>query len=270
MRSKIQLTLPGLVVFTLGIGGLAHADTLSFSESLTNGTQSATALFTFDDGNDTLTVTLSNTMTTNGGPQWLTGLFWNLAGAGGLNITLLDDLDSRVDGHHSMITLSGTTQTDYSDADEGHFWAYRDDLSSGDYGSFLDSAFGGTTRQYGLGAAGFDVFGESDVLNFQGTPIPQPDGTDGGILADIAGLQVPGGHEGTPFALHSLEFTWDLDDAGNDFMLSNFGDLAVTDIAFVFGTGFDEVVLIPLPPAVWAGAVGLVGVVALRRRIRLT
>jgi hypothetical protein len=65
--------------------------------------------------------------------------------------------------------------------------AYRDDINSGDYGSFLDSAFGGTTRAYGLGAAGFDVFGESDILNLQGGgPLPQPDGTDGGILAKIS------------------------------------------------------------------------------------
>ncbi len=89
------------------------------------------------------------------------------------------------------------------------------------------------------------------------------------ILANIGGLEVPGGHEGTPFALGTLAFLFDLDDGGNDFLLSNFANLAVEDAAFVFGTGFDEVVLIPLPPAVWAGAIGLVGVVALRRRIVL-
>ena len=254
----------GLMVLTLGIAGFAHADTLSFSSSLSNGIQSATALFTFDDGvNKSLTVVLTNTMSTNGGPQWLTGLFWNLTGADGLSITPTSVKNDRVDG--DMITLSGTTRTAYTARDR-RFWAYRDDLSSGDYGSFLNSAFGGTTRQYGLGAAGFDVFGQSDILNFQGDPIPQPDGTDGGILADIVGLQVPGGHEGTPFALANLTFLYDLN---SDFLLSDFGDLAVTDIAFVFGTGFDEVVLIPLPPAVWAGAIGLVGVVALRRRILL-
>ncbi len=266
MRLKVQMIWSGVLAFTFGIGGLAHADTLSFSESLSNGTQSATASFTFDDTANTLSVVLKNTMTTNGGPQWLTGLFWNLAGADGLNITPhVADANLRVVG--SMITLSGTTQTPYTEVDIGHYWAYRDDLSSGDYGSFLDSAFGGTTRQYGLGAAGFDVFGQSDILNFiDGAPIPQPDGTDGGILADITGLQVPGGHEGTPFALESLVFLYDLDDAGNDFLLSNFGDLAVTDAAFVFGTGFDETVLIPLPPAVWVGAIGLAGVVAVRRR----
>ncbi len=263
---------PKMTMWTMALGGaavvslsgVAHADQVSFSASLTNGTQSATASFIFDDVADTLTVVLRNTMTTNGGPQWLTGLFWNLAGADGLNITPAGDPDSRVDG--SMITLSGTTRTTYNEVDVGHFWAYRDNLDSVDYGEFLDSAFGGTTRQYGLGAAGFDVFSQSDILNLQGGPTPQPDGTDGGILADIVILEVPGGHEGKPFALASLEFLFDL---GPDFELSNFGGLAVTDVAFVFGTGFDETVLVPLPPAVWAGAVGLVGVVALRRRILL-
>ena len=267
IRAKLAqwtMRLAGAAVVSLS--GVAHADPLVFSASLTNGTQSATASFTFDDSAHTLTVVLRNTMTTNGGPQWLTGLFWNLAGADGLNITPAGDPDSRVDG--SMITLSGTTQTPYDVVDVGHFWAYRDNLDSVDYGAFLDSAFGGTTRQYGLGAAGFDVFGQSDILNFhQDGPEPQPDGTDGGILADdIVGLQVPNGHEGTPFALDSLVFLFDL---GNGFELSNFSGLAVTDVAFVFGTGFDETVLVPLPPAIWAGAIGLVGVVALRRRILL-
>ena len=265
---KTRWTMAIATAAVVSLSGTAQATEMSFYASLSNGTQSATASFTFDDDADTLTVVLKNTMTTNGGPQWLTGLFWNLTGADGLNITpYADDANSRVDG--SMITLSGTTQDSYNTVDVGHFWAYRNDLSSGDYGSFLDSAFGGTTRQYGLGAAGFDVFGESDILNFQGAPAPQPDGTDGGILADIVGLQVPPGHEGTPFALDYLVFLFDLDDLGNDFDFSNFGDLAVTDASFVFGTGFDEAVLIPLPPAVWVGAVGLVGVVTLRRRILL-
>ena len=191
MRLKVQMIWSGVLAFTFGIGGLAHADTLSFSEGLSNGTQSATASFTFDDTANTLSVVLKNTMTTNGGPQWLTGLFWNVTGADGLSITPASVANDRVDG--DMITLSGTTQIPYTDVDVGHFWAYRDDLSSGDYGSFLDSAFGGTTRQYGLGSAGFDVFGQSDILNFDlGGPTPQPNGTDGGILADIVGLQSPG------------------------------------------------------------------------------
>ncbi len=126
------------------LSGVAFADEVNFSTSLTNGTQSATALFTFDDtdGNGTLTVVLTNTMSTNGGPQWLTGLFWNLTGADGLNIAPTGVANDRVEG--DMITLSGTTQSAYNTADEGHFWAYRDDISSGDYGAFLDS----DPRQY--------------------------------------------------------------------------------------------------------------------------
>ena len=257
----------GVMVSTIGIAGFAQAGTLMFSQSLTNGAQSASVLFVFDDSTDKLTITLTNTMSTNGGPQWLTGLFWNLTGADGFTIAPhAADPELRVEG--DLITLSGTTQTDYGIAEEGHFWAYRDDIS--DYGSFLDTAFGGTTRAYGLGAAGFsaagfDMFSQSNILNFQDNPAPQPDGADGGILADIGILEVPGGHEGKPFALGSLTYLFDL--TGFDAIADS--GLAVVDVAFVFGTGFDETVLIPLPPAVWAGAIGLVGVVALRRRTML-
>jgi len=37
------------------------------------------------------------------------------------------------------------------------------------------------------------------------------------------------------------------------------------NVSFVFGTGFDEVVLIPLPAALPMGLLGLGGVVVLRR-----
>ncbi len=226
------------------LGGNAYADELSFHFELSNGTQSASADFTFSDAG-TLNIALTNTMTTNGGPNWLTGLFFNLAGSPTLGYQSTDG---------DMITLGGTTQTPYTDALPGNFWAYRGDLSG-------ELPFG--DQQYGLGAVGLDIFGFADILQPFGLgPLPQPDGTDGGILADIVGLEVPEGHEGVPFVLGFLEFVFELP-VGFD--LSQAG---VSDPAFLFGTGFEEtILLIPLPlPVAMAGA-GLMIVVCFRRRL---
>ncbi len=242
--------LAAAVAMVTALAGNAYADELSFNFELSNGTQSAGAGFTFSAADElapvTLRIELTNTMTSNGGPNWLTGLFFNLADSPTLNY-------QSVAAALGMITLEGTTQTEYLDAPPDHFWAYRDDLT-GEL-PFRD-------QQYGLGAAGLDIFGFADILNPSGGgPLPQPAGTDGGILADIAGLSVPAGHEGRPFVLGSLEFEFLLPEG---FVLAQAG---AGDIAFVFGTGFEEVVLIPLPlPVAMAGA-GLMIVVCFRRRL---
>ncbi len=246
---KQALRLVIAAVMVTALAGNAYADELSFSFALSNGTQSASADFTFSDagpGPVALNIVLTNTMTTNGAPNWLTGLFFDLAGSPTLDY-------QSISAPLGMITLEGTTQTTYTDAAPDHFWAYRDDVSG-------ELPFG--DQEYALGAAGLDIFGQGDVLNFDPMgPRPQPGGTDGGILADIAGLSVPAGHEGRPFVLGSLGF---------DFLLPGVFDLnglGVSDVRFLFGTGFDEVVLIPLPlPAAMAG-VGLMIVVFFRRRL---
>ena len=235
---------------SLFVGIAANADEVSFDFELDNGTQSASANFTFADGTElgdlaTLTITLTNTMTTNGGPNWLTGLFFDMAGSPALSYQSVNS---------QMITLDGTNQSDYTTAAPDHFWAYRDDLSG-------MLPFG--DQQYGLGAAGFDIFGQSDMLNWDPNgPQPQPDGTDGGILADIEGLSLPDGHDGTPFVLGSLQLTFWLPEG------FNLDDADVSDVAFVFGTGFDEIILVvplPLPLAMAAAGLGIVAV--FRRRL---
>ncbi len=257
------LRLATVAAMVTALAGNAYADELSFNFALSNGTQSASADFTFSADNAmarvTLNIVLTNTMTTNGGPNWLTGLFFNLAGSPTLDY-------KSTDGH--MITLEGTTQSDFFyDAGKtkpglpADFWAYR----GADHNDFFSGELPFGDQQYGLGASGLDVFGLNDVL---GDPpdliLPQPAGSDGGILSNesiVGGLQVPEGHEGRPFVLGSLEFIFELP---VDFVLSQVG---VGDIVFIFGTGFDEVVLIPLPlPVAMAGA-GLMIVVCFRRRL---
>jgi hypothetical protein len=248
------LRLVAAAAMVTALAGNAYAGELSFDFALSNGTQSASANFTFSADNElapvTLRIELTNTMESNGGPNWLTGLFFNLAESP----TLIYDHESApVLAPDGMITLEGTNQTPYTLAEPANFWAYRDDLSG-------ELPFG--DQQYGLGAAGLDVFGLANILEVPPDSIlPQPAGSDGGILANIEGLSVPPGHEGRPFVLGSLVFEFSL---GEGFVLSQAG---VSDIAFIFGTGFDEVVLIPLPlPVAMAGA-GLMIVVCFRRRL---
>lgn len=242
------------IAMVSALAGNAYADELSFNFERSNGTHSASADFTFATGpplgQSTLTISLTNTMESNAGPNWLTGLFFNLAGS-----PTLDYVPDSAFAELGMITLEGTTQTEYTLADPGNFWAFRQD---GDLPGELPLG----DQEYGLGAAGLDIFGLQHILD---TPpdfiLPQPAGTDGGILADILGLEVPGGHEGRPFVLGALEITfllpWDFD-------LSEAG---VSDVGFLFGTGFEEVYLIPLPlPLAMAGA-GLMMVVCFRRRL---
>src|SRR5688572_21448591 len=100
--------------------GQVSANVVNISSS--NGVQSASASFAFSNsgGQNRLDITLTNTMTTNGGPQWLTGLFFDIAGAPEL---------TNADAVGSMISLNGTTQTPYNTVTASHFWAFRDDLS---------------------------------------------------------------------------------------------------------------------------------------------
>ena len=250
------LRLATVAAMVTVLAGNAYADHLSFNFELSNGTQSASADFAFfhpEGGPVTLNIVLTNTMESNGAPNWLTGLFFNLAGSPTLNY---DHFAAPLLAPDGMITLEGTEQFEDTGADPDHFWASRDDLSG-------ELPFG--DQEYGLGAAGLDIFGLADILRIDPMgPFPQPAGTDGGILANIEGLSVPGGHEGRPFVLGSLVFEFELTNFEDGFHLD---DLSVSDIAFIFGTGFEETVLIPLPlPVAMAGA-GLMIVVCFRRRL---
>ena len=144
-EQTLRLVVAAALVTALA--GNVYADELSFNFALSNGTQSASADFTFSDagsGPVTLNIVLTNTMTTNAGPNWLTGLFFNLAGSPTLTYQGLSPLPPPEEWR--MITLEGTTQTVYDAADPDNFWAYRQDPDLPGELPFGD-------QQYGLGAA---------------------------------------------------------------------------------------------------------------------
>ncbi len=221
-----------------------------------NGTQSASALFTFGveaGGQKTLRIVLTNTTgvnTADFGHRLLTGLYFDINTVPAL-------LNGTVD-NGLMATFNDGGQTNTS-LDPAQFWAFRQDLNSQPNG-----------QQYGLASAGlFDVFGPSDMLA-SGGPLPQPDGADGGILTastsdasgdPIADFAPPSGHFGKPFVLGSMEFVFEL--AGG----FDLDGAVVGNVAFAFGTDPD-IILIPVPLAFPMGLAGLAGMVILRRVVR--
>jgi len=235
----------------LTVNAMAHATVLEYEFALSNGAQSAQATFTFSDesGSNTLDIVLTNTMTTNDGPQWLTGLFFDIAGSPDLT-------NASVSG--DMITLdSAGNQTPFTDESPDEFWGFQQEFSAGDL------PFG--EQQYGLGAAGFDVFGPSDVISGSFHSL---NGPPGGVLADIPDLDVPNGfaNPNRPFFLGDVHFSFDLPDA------FDIHDASVDNVAFVFGSDFGEIVLVPVPPAVALGAFGLISLAAVgvRRKFKNT
>lgn len=228
---------------------------------------SARATFNFTRGQ--LEITLTNTSTyaprsdgsrgpDSGNVSWLTGLFFNIEGG-------------RITGGGSasgpMVWAErggGFTPLDQTQADPGAFWAFRDNLTPSDFGGFAD-LFGGGEQQYGLGAAGFDIFGPHDILEPEGNHPGEnnpPAGSGGGILPGVQGLELPNGHRDRAYVDETIVFVFDFE-FFDDEVIPVF-----SDVAFVWGTDLAQglVVLIPLPAALPMGLAGLAGVAFLRRR----
>ena len=194
-------------------------------------------------------------MTTNGEPNWLTGLFFDITGSPELEDGIADP-----GGIAEMVTFDKNGSQSYNAFQPGHFWGFRQDLA-GDDGLHEDNddeddkselPFG---QQYGLSAVGLEgLFEEDDMLLEDGPP---PGGVDGGILPG-SDAEVPPGQYGVPFVLGSLAFHFDLPE----------GDYVVDNVEFLFGSGFGEVILIPLPLALPMGIAGLVALMVLRLRSR--
>ncbi len=266
--------------FGIGRGGVAliamlsanasFGATTTITTSLTNGTQAATVNFIFDDSgaSTTLSIQLVNDMTATGSgtnPQWLQGVFFDLVGSPemsyiGMGGDGTDDFNDMIQLSPGATSGDPDTFTSYTDVTVDHFWGLRDDISGGEL------PFG--DQQYGLGAAGFGVF-PSGSLNYQaGGPDPQLDGSDGGIISanvlDNGTVNVPDGHT-REMVDGGIWLVFDLGDY-------EFDEESVSDVTFVFGTDFGEVVLppgvaVPVPLALPLGLAGLVGLIACRRRL---
>ncbi len=257
MNAKKQRVIAFGFASAVGVAGFAHAAVIDLgTTNLNNGTQFGSASFSWDDtfGSETLSITLSNTAGSRGDPSWLTGLFWMLTGADILSAnTPIGDIRTQdIVGDGFTDTPAGAS----NDAD--HLWAFESlaaGWSENVNGEDFSGSFGGGNQNYGVGAAGFGVFGTaldgSTAVN----------GPQGGVVSssvDWAGEGFPD-QDGMEFLWGSIAFTFNLENIT--------GPLSISDVAMVWGTGFNEVVLIPLPAALPMGLLGLAGVVVLRRRL---
>ncbi len=226
--------------------GAAMADQVSFnfSGSIASG-HSAAATFTFDDVAHTAVIRIANTIDSlhnSLGSRALTGLFWNMS-PGSLPFT-------------GVSATAGTPVNNPGGLSPTQLWAFRGDLSAG------STPFG---TQFGLGAAGFDVFSGANMLA-PGGPLPQPNGIDGGILSQTGDAY--GGQNQNPMWRSFVELTFNVP---SSFFAGGINNITVGDVAWQFGSGFDEpgITVVPLPAGVWAGAAGILAVAGwqgLRRR----
>ncbi len=235
-KTKLRAGAVGALAVGLSAGAaLADQVSFDFSGSIPSG-HAAAAKFTFDDVAQTAVIRIENTIDSSHnslGSRVLTGLFWNMT-PGSLPFT-------------GVSATAGTPVNNPSGFDPTQMWAFRGDLSAG------STPFG---TQFGLGAAGFDVFGAGNMLA-SGGPFPQPNGIDGGILSPTGDAY--GGQNQNPMFRSFIEFTFSL---GAPFFSGGLGSISITDVAWQFGSGFDEpsIPIVPLPPAAWAGIVGILGV----------
>ncbi len=244
-KNSVWAGATGALVVGLSAGG-AMADQVSFafSGSIASG-HSAAATFTFDDVAHTAVIRIENTIDSahnSLGSRALTGLFWNMS-PGSLPFT-------------GVSATAGTPVNNPGGFDPTQLWAFRGDLSAG------STPFG---TQFGLGAAGFDVFSGANMLA-PGGPQPQPNGIDGGILSQTGDAY--GGQNQNPMWRSFVELTFNVP---SSFFAGGIGNIAVSDVGWQFGSEFNEpgITVVPLPAGVWAGAAGILGVAGwqgLRRR----
>lgn len=249
----------------LAFGAAANASSFSYSISSGSGSNNfaADATFTFTSNGDnttTLDIQLQNTGTgANTGSGWLTGLFFDLAGSPTLNYAGLGGDSS--DGYNDLVDwqLNAGTTEDWASLTAASYWALEDDASSYLDGSGSSPDVGG--QEFALYAAGhFNLPGSASSAPFvSGENIG---GQDGGIVN--SNTQINNANH-APYVLDGLwvSFTIDGDYAADENSLSN--------LWFQYGTSASQpgfaVVTAPVPPAAWAGGIGLIAAGIMRRRM---
>jgi hypothetical protein len=227
----------GAAVAALACAAGASAGILNASAS--EGTRSASASFATSGTN--LVVTLTNTAPTDiTQPVFvLTAVFFDI---GGTPLALT---------RSSALVNAGSTVINAAQPAGGVVggeWAYQSALAGAPHGA-----------DYGIGSAGFNLFGPGDLFpgaNLDGPA--SPNGLEYGITTANDDPATNNGGTNTPLIRNSVVFTLGGLPAGFDPMSR------ISNISFQYGTGLDEPNLfVPAPAA--AGLLGL-GLFARRRR----
>lgn len=245
MRGRM-LGILGLGTCAL-IAGEAGATQVAFNFSgAAPSGHAASATFTLDDVANTVKIRIENDIDSGHnslGSRALTGLFWDMT-TGSLPFTSVTAIHGGYIGGPPNLTPM-------------QLWAFRGNLGT------ATTPF---ATQFGLGASGFGVFGNANMLA-TGAPHPQPNGIDGGVLA-LTGNTYSGRNQ-NPMFRSFVEFTFNVT---SSFFAGGIGSVGISDVAWQYGSGFTEpsvTTLVPLPGAVWAGMAGMGGLAGfgwLRRR----
>ncbi len=203
-------------MFAVGLGAKprrGHAEIFSFS----SGNAAASASFTASGSLLTVTLTNVSKADTLVPSDVLTGLFFSIAG--NPNLTAVA---ATVPSGSYVFTTNGKTATTLGTTDVGNQWAYRSGISG---------APGGGT--YGLGAAGFNIFGPHNLI--ESGSAPSPGGVDYGVVsAGDSNVTGNGGLQGRPLIDHSVQFTFTGLPVGTDLTT------ALSDVVFQYGTSCSE------------------------------
>ncbi len=204
----------------------------------TNGSNlSASADFTIVGGN--LDIHLVNTSITpvSNNPDVLTGLFFDVSGAPSLTAGSINQ-----DGSSSYVNTSVNPPSGAL----GDHWAYTS-------GSITGPSSGGT-YEYGIGAAGFGVFGPSDTFTGLGG---SPGGVDYGLVG-VLGSPSLGLKNNGPQVQNGVDIVLDGSLTGNE---------TISNVWLQYGSAFNEPGFPGTPPVPEPGAgamalaLGLVAVV---------
>jgi len=231
-----------------------HASSVTYA--LNSGTYQASATFLFDDATNTLGIQLVNTGAGTNGNGWLTGLFFDLAGSPTMTYSGMGA------GSFNQLVDADLNGPSVGDPWEHHtadmYWALEQDAEA-----YLPDSVG--DQEYALYAAGF--------FNLPGSAAAAPlvpghgiaiNGQDGGIVNDQVTINNDN-HE--PYVLDGVWFNWTLD-VDDDFDLAG----SLSNVFLQYGTSSSQpgfsVVVVPLPPAAWAGGIGLIAAGFMRRRFR--
>lgn len=224
-------------------GGAGYADvvldaTLSGVNPRTGSDLAAHVVFS--SSGDTLSLELTNVGDPAQAPSdVLTGLFWNMSDPGNSSLSASS---AQLSGNSAGKQPPTILHAAGNDA-VGKQWGY---------GSFSKPVYG--VDQYGIGAAGFGLFGKGSFDN----PGSNVHGVDYGLVNGLSGTA--NGGLNVPLVSNSLTFTW----------TGISGIPAITDLEAQFGSNLNEPHLSAgvAPEPTLAGLLVFAGGVAMLRRRR--
>jgi hypothetical protein len=244
-------TLKCFVICCAMYGGMSQRASADLIFVGSDGNHSASAVFSLTGG--VFDITLSNTYSNGTGFKFvqtdvLEGLFFDIAGTPTLTKVFAKvTAGSALRLNGADITASETSGRPLGVGDVGAAWAYKS-------GTFV-----GLSQRYGVGSAGFSIFGSSNLFepggslgHQQGTP---PNGADYGLMPLSTTNYSHAQFATTPFIQSSATFEF----TGFSGSLSN-----ISNVRFQYGTATSECSMpgVPVGVGVPEPSVGALFVVA--------